>query len=1290
MSVKKGAAIAVALMAIINGNVMAENYVVTASSQQERNRAEFAVDGDLSTRWCVKGGVVPAWVMLEMDQPRRAKGVAITWETKGAYQYRVEGSLDGEDWKLLVDRTQFSNAGERIVDSLKFQGAVRFVRVTVIGAPAGCWPSIREIELLDTPPADTLHPDWENETMIGRNKQPGHATFIPYDSEQHAIADAADSPWLRSLNGNWKFHWAKKPDERPIGFFAPEFDVHSWDRIPVPSNWQIEGYGKPIYSNAEYPFRTGSPRDWNAKDDYNFRTDPPRIMGAVPKHWTQATFRNPVGSYRRDFDVPAAWDGRRVFLHFAGVQSAMYVWVNGQEVGYSQGSMTPAEFDITDTLQPGKNTLACEVYRWCDGSYLEDQDFWRLSGIYRDVFLFATPHVHIRDFFAVGDLSNDYRDGKLSVTADLRNLGTKDAGRLQVEAKLLDAEGRIVATPRASLSALDAGVEQAISLAADIPEVKHWTAETPYLYTLVLSLTQDDVETQYLTCKTGFRRIEIRDQQLFVNGKSVLLKGVNRHEIDPDRGRVMTDDLMLKDILLMKQFNVNTVRTAHYPNDPRFYKLCDYYGIYVMDEANLESHSLMNNPATQLGCAPSWEAAHVDRGVRMVERDKNHPSVVFWSLGNEAGPGPNFEAMRRAMVRIDDTRLIHYERFNEVADIDSTMYPNLDMLTKQGESDSAKPFFVCEYAHAMGNALGNFKEYWDVIETYPRLIGGCIWDWVDQGLRATYGPDGNAVVAPGMQGGKQFFAYGGDFGDHPNSGDFCINGMLFADREIPPKMHEMKRIYQYVGIGLVDDGALTISNKYFHTNLDALNASWELFAEGEMLAKGQLGQLDVPAGADTTVSLGRHFKETVARAERRPGTETFLRVSFKLASAAPWAPEGHEVATAQFRVMTTERPLMHIADDAELEISRDNGVRVSGKDFSVHFGAGSGTIDKLVYGGRTLIHGRGPEFSVYRARVSNDRYTFREWDALQLHNMLRTVKSVSVLGPTAGCVQVLVQVNYRTPKGVELDVNTAWTVFGDGTIVSDNSIEPSGKHPRLTLGRMGFDLQVPGTFDNLRYFGHGPWENYSDRKVAADVGLYTSTVAQQYVPYPKPQACGNREDVRWLTLSADDDAGLMVVADQRMSFTALHYTQQELAARRHTCDLNSSKDVVLSIDCKQLGIGNGSCGPGPLWEHIIRPRRTDFAYALRPWNAGLKDPFDVARPQFPVVGGVVIHNAGEGRVELSSSDPSVEIHYTLDGSQPTPDSPVYKGESLPLSSGLEVQAAARKMGRFGPVSTKRF
>ena len=1215
-------------------SVKAADYRATASSQQEHNRAEFAVDGDSSTRWCVKGGVLPAWVMFEMEQPRSAGSVAVTWETGGAYQYRVEGSLDGNLWKLLVDRTRFSNAGERIVDSLKYRGPIRFVRVTVVGAPAACWASIREIELLDTLPADALRPDWENETMIGRNKQPGRATFIPYASEKQALADAAaDSPWFKSLNGNWKFHWVPKPDDRPIDFYRPDFDVRSWDEIPVPSNWQIQGYGIPIYSNVDYPFRVGSARDWNAKDDYRFRSDPPRIIGTVPEHWTQATLRNPVGSYRRNFELPATWGGRRVFLHFAGVQSAMTVWVNGQEVGYSQGSMTPAEFDITDYLRPGKkNTLACEVYRWCDGSYLEDQDFWRLSGIYRDVFLFATPQAHIRDFFAVGDLDETYTDGQLSVTADLRNLGTEDVGTLQVAARLLDVEGKLVATPLASLPALAAGVEQSVTLKAAIPKVNHWTAETPYLYTLVLSLTQKGAETQYLTCKTGFRKIEIKDQQLFVNGKSVLLKGVNRHEIDPDRGRVMTDELMLKDILLMKQFNVNTVRTAHYPNDPRFYKLCDRYGIYVMDETNIESHGLMYSPATDLGKAPSWEAAHVDRGVRMVERDKNHPSIIFWSLGNEAGSGPNFAAMRREMEKIDESRLFHYERHNAVADVDSTMYPNLDMLTKAGQSDSPKPFFVCEYAHAMGNAVGNLREYWDVFEASPRLIGGCIWDWVDQGLRATYGPDGKAVVAPGVEGGKQFFAYGGAFGDHPNSGDFCMNGLVSADRGIQPELHEMKRVYQYVKFAFADKDALTISNTYFHTNLDAFEGDWTLSAEGEVLAKGKLGQIDLPAGVGTTVSFGRRFRKAVDKAARKPGTEVFLRVSFKLANAALWAPKGHEVATAQFRVMATERPPMQLADDAELTVAQGDGVKVSGKAFSVHFGAGSGTIDKLVYGERTVINGRGPEFSVYRARVSNDRFIFREWDALQLHKMQRTVKSVSVVEQSEGSIQVLTQVNYRTPKGVEFDVNTAWRVFGDGTIVSDNSIEPSGKHPRLTLGRIGFDLQLPGAFENLQYFGHGPWENYPDRKVAADVDLYTSTVAQQYVPYAKPQACGNRENVRWLTLTDSDGTGVMVVADRKMSFTALHYTQNELAARRHPCDLSPIEDVVLSLDYKQLGLGNASCGAPPLWEYTIRPRPAVFTYTLRPWHAGLKDPFDQARPKFTVVG------SSDGRSHPGRSD----------------------------------------------------
>ncbi|MDA3924021.1 MAG: DUF4981 domain-containing protein [Kiritimatiellae bacterium] len=1109
--------------------------------------------------------------------------------------------------------------------------------------------------------AAAQHPDWENERMIGKNKEPGHVTYIPYATESQALSGAArESPFYESLNGDWKFNWAKQPSERPETFFKPEYDVSKWATIPVPSNWQIEGYGTPIYTNSKYPFNR----------------NPPFVMGEVPENWTAATSPNPVGSYRRTFEIPANWSGREIFLHFAGVQSAMYVWVNGSEVGYSEGSMTPAEFNITSYLRPGENTLACEVYRWCDGSYLEDQDFWRLSGIYRDVYLFATPAIQIRDFFVLPDLIDNYTNGKLDITAKIRNLSKKRSGVFSVEAKLLDAEGKQVSEGDIPVEGVNTGEEETANLALQVPDVKKWSAETPYLYTLILSLNQGKETTEVLTCKTGFRKIEVKDQQVFINGKSVLFKGVNRHEIDPDRGRVVTEDMMLKDILLMKKFNVNTVRASHYPNDPRFYELCDQYGIYIIDEANVESHGIGYGKES-LGHAESWEAAHVDRGVSMVERDKNHPSVIFWSLGNEAGPGRNFAAMREAMGDVDSSRLFHYQMYDRVCDVKSVFYYSVDDLIKEGKKKSGKPVILGEYAHAMGNAVGNLQEYWDAIETYPRLIGGCIWDWVDQGLRATYDKEGKAVIAPFKKGGMQFYAFGGDFGDMPNSRNFCMNGMLFSDRGIPPKMWEMKRVYQYVGLNVKGLDRLVIKNKYFHTNLDAFDAKWEVKVDGEKKAEGSFGKLNIPASESKEIILPRNALDAIKK-DVPPGAEAFLRVSFVLSQDAPWAPKGHEVAWGQFKMKETPPAVMSFAEDETLTVATANGINVSGKTFKVHFSPSSGTIDELTCNGQKIIDGNGPVFKAFRAPVDNDKHVRGAWNKLGLGKMTAQVNELKVAEKEKGSVSVYSNVSYRSKKSAGFDVETIWTVFGNGMISSDNIITPRGALP--TLARIGFDMQLPQQYEALTYFGRGPHENYSDRKRGADVDLYRSTVTAEYVPYAKCQACGNHEDVRWVCLTAKNGSGLLVAPIKTISFTALHYTQNDLASKRHPCDLIANENVVLSIDQAQLGLGGDSCGPPPLNQYMLPPAPTAFSYSLRPYNSKQGGMADVARQMLPVTAPVTVTRDKKGQVKMDCATQDAEIYYTLDGTIPTPASPVYGGKALPFRDGGNIKAIAIKKG----------
>ena len=645
-------------------------------------------------------------------------------------------------------------------------------------------------------------PDWENPEVVGWGKESAHCTLMVFpDVDSALIGNCEESPFYISLNGRWKFHWVARPAERPVDFYRADYDDSGWNEMPVPSNWQMHGYGVPIYTNITYPF---------AKD-------PPRVTGEPQADYTAYKLRNPVGSYRKTFEVPASWRGRHVFLHFDGVESAFYVWVNGTKIGYGQGSRTPAEFNVTTHLREGRNLLAVEVYRWSDGSYLEDQDFWRLSGIFRDVYLFSTPAVHLRDFFVRCDLDEHYRDGVLEVTAHVRNYSDKLVEAPAVEMQLLDtstssrrvcAQGRMEFTGE-TISAQD---EAVFTYKTDIANPRKWTAEQPNLYTLLLTLKRANGDVlEVIPCRVGFRKVEVNGGQLRVNDIAVLLKGVNRHEHDPDTGHYVTVDSMVRDIRLMKQNNINAVRTSHYPNVSKWYDLCDEYGLYLVDEANIESHGMGYGRNETLGNKLEWKKAHMDRTISMVQRDKNHPSIIIWSLGNEAGDGINFQATSEWIHQRDSSRPVQYEqaRTRPHTDIVCPMYSRIERIVKYASTDRDRPLILCEYAHAMGNSVGNLQDYWDAIEKYGHLQGGFIWDWVDQGLRKK------------DESGREFWAYGGDFGDKPNDGNFCCNGLLQPDRKPNPSLFEVKKVYQYIEVQPVDliSGKVRIRNEYDFVSL---------------------------------------------------------------------------------------------------------------------------------------------------------------------------------------------------------------------------------------------------------------------------------------------------------------------------------------------------------------------------------------------------------------------------------------------------------------------------------------
>ena len=715
---------------------------------------------------------------------------------------------------------------------------------------------------------ETEKPEWDNPEIVEINKLPAHSTMLPYALENDAILnDCTLSPWHQSLNGSWKFNWAKKPADRPKDFYKPGYNVKDWDEIPVPSNWEIEGYGIPIYVNQPYEF-TDNPNPPDIPHDYN-----------------------PVGSYRTTFNIPYNWRNRQVILHFGAVKSAMYLWLNGEFVGYSQGSKLPAEFNITEYLRRGKNRLAVEVYRWSDGTWLECQDFWRISGIERDVFLYAPPYVHISDYFVHAGLTEDYKDGVFELEAETKKFKETSKNRdiVKFVAKLYDDN---LETPIIEYEKdLKNRYYNRIYHKAIIPDVKRWSAETPHLYTLVLSLIDKKGNiSEVVSSKVGFRTSEIKNGQLLVNGAPVLIKGVNRHEHDPLTGHVISYESMLKDIELMKQYNVNTVRTSHYPNDPVWYDLCDQYGLYVIDEANIESHGMGYNADRTLGNNPLFEKSHLTRVQRMVERDKNHPSIIMWSMGNEAGDGVNFDTCFRWIKMRDNSRPVHYERaeYGLNTEVFCPMYAGIWYLERYASHRQARPLIMCEYAHAMGNSTGNLQDYWDVIEKYPQLQGGSIWDWVDQGLLKT---DENGV---------EYYAYGGDWGpeDVPSDGNFCINGVVHPDRTPHPGLIEVKKVYQYVQIKPVDlkNGRIKVINKHDFINLDRYDIIYNLRGNGKNVSGGII---EAPA---IEPQSEKEFMIPLPDVEPEPGIEYFLNFSIVLRQDEPFRPKGFEVAAEQLEM----------------------------------------------------------------------------------------------------------------------------------------------------------------------------------------------------------------------------------------------------------------------------------------------------------------------------------------------------------------------------------------------------
>ncbi|MDO9540889.1 MAG: glycoside hydrolase family 2 TIM barrel-domain containing protein, partial [Kiritimatiellia bacterium] len=1031
-----------------------------------------------------------------------------------------------------------------------------------------------------------------------------HATLIPFADEGTAQAgDREKSAWFKLLNGVWRFFYGEAPWTAPDRFMENEFSDDAWDKITVPGNWQMQGYDRPQYTNVAYPYPV----------------DPPFVPD-----W------NPIGLYRQWFSIPDAWKERQVMLTFEGVSSAFYVWVNGKKVGFSKGSHLPAEFNITPYIHPGENLLAVQVFKWSDAAYLEDQDMWRLNGIFRDIHLTALPFVYLRDVFVRTRFDERYVDAKLDITCWIKNNRTESCVEYGLILRLFDPAGAcILDIPAAEKLKLRGEDEKAITFKQTVRAPAKWSAEEPRLYTLICLVTAPDGSlAEVLRVKVGFRQVEIRNRQLLVNGVPIKIRGVNRHDFDPDHGYTVSLESMVRDVTLMKQHNINAVRTSHYPNDYRWLDLCDQYGLYVIDEADLETHGFGYSAPDIPARRPEWKDAFRDRAIRMVERDKNHPSVIIWSLGNEAGYGPNHDAMADWIRGRDLSRPIHYECAGEapIVDIVSAMYMAVPDLAGEGEKKDPRPFFLCEYAHAMGNGPGNLKEYWETIYAHDRLLGGCVWEWVNHGIRQR------------TKDGKTWFAYGGDFGDEPNDGNFCADGLVSPDRRPYPGLLELKKIYEPVRVESVDlkKGRLTFLNRYHFSSLRHLQCRWKVFADDRVLQEGTLAECDIPPGDRRDMVIPYQWPASGDDAE------CFLNISFYLAQRTDWAPAGHETATAQFQLpkQTPRKVMVASGQIPSLALKeKKNAFCIHGQTFQLEFDGKTGGLMQWESAGMELIK-RGPVVNLWRAPTDNDGglvrqvrcrgkiwygdrwphyMVAREWLEAGLDRLVPRTEEIRVEQPSqhAVCIHIR-QVLAADSLLPAFRTEQIWTVYGTGDVIVETKLTPL--HDNLpVLPRFGLQLVMPPEFERIMWFGRGPHENYDDRKESALIGCYSGTVAEQYVPYIRPQENGNRTNVRWVTLTNVQRQGLLVAGLPYLNVSAHYYSTADLTWILHEHELKSRNEIYLNLDYRQNGLGSASGGPGPLPEYLFKPEPMVFTLRMKPVSLFRESPFTASRSALPNV-----------------------------------------------------------------------
>ncbi|WP_443486887.1 glycoside hydrolase family 2 TIM barrel-domain containing protein [Novosphingobium aerophilum] len=1030
-------------------------------------------------------------------------------------------------------------------------------------------------------------PDWENPAVFARNKLPARATGFPFEDRERAIAgDRTHSRRFLSLDGTWKFDFTPGADAAPEHFFRPDYDVSGWKPIQVPADWQTQGFDRPLYNNVQYPFPPNRP--------------------LIPHD------ANPVGSYRRDFDVPADWKGSDVILHIGAAGSAYRVWVNGQEVGYSEDSKLPSEFDLTRLVKPGRNSLSIRVWRWSDGSYLEDQDFWRVSGIERSVYLIAAPRARVDDVFARAGLANDYRDGTLDLA-----LKTSSAARgLTVRATVLDGDKALLAR-----SVKVSG--ENVTLDGVIPGVRPWTAETPDLYTLLVELVDRKGRTLQATARRiGFRNVAMKNGLVTVNGRPITIRGVNRHEHDPEHFHVISEESMRRDIELMKRNNVNALRTSHYPNDERLYDLADEYGLYVMDEANIESHEYLSaaNRAKDdktylLGYDPAWEAAHVSRVTNMVERDKNHASVIFWSLGNETGVGPTFEKAAAAARALDPTRLISFlghsqisdHRPNAYADIYAPMYDGIDKMVDYAahREQFPQPMIQCEYAHMQGNSGGNFKEIWDTIHAHEdRLQGGFIWDWVDQSIYR-YAADG-----------RRYWGDGSSFGPNPRGEIEFGDGLNQSDRTPNPQLFEVQKVYSPIQFAALDAkaGRIEVLNRHDFRDLSGFDFDWELDEDGVAIARGALAALATPARSKEAFSV------PLPAFARKPGSEYMLtlRATAKYA-AVPLVKAGQVVGWEQFSLGSS--PLADVARPVKVALVQDAGsFRLSAGGATLTVDRKTGLVSGYAVKGRALLTGGAPSFT--RALTDNDIGTRPKgadarWEAIEAARKVAAISAVK----TASGAEVTVRYAFADGgnKADAVRFETRYRMAGDGSVEVEGAFTPMAKDLPDPL-RIGFAFTTVGGFKTVEWYGRGPHESYADRKTSAMIALWRGAIADQNHDYQRPQETGTKTDVRWMLLSPEQGPSLRIAGDRPLTMNALAFPYADLARRepgtRRSTDIVPQENGSLMVDAIQSGVGgdttwNAVGRPLPQYRVPVEPRR--FSFRLQPLADGAGES-ESARP----------------------------------------------------------------------------